>query len=138
MEPKDQSEIKIKQDSLDPSGIVGCSYKTAEHALVDNFAEYQVLKEKENKFYNQSRRKVTAKSIMRHIRWKLGKISDKEFYEEEYNEAMQNEAVEAGSKFEIAKQKQAIEENLDTHFDRKRIEIQAEILRKKERKEKAS
>ena len=44
----------------------------------------------------------------------------------------------ANTRLEETRQKQAIEENLDTHFDRKRIDIQAEILRKKEKKEKAS
>lgn len=86
---------------------------------------------------------MSAKSIMRHVRWKLGKISDKQFYEEEYQEA---EAQRARDIPELttdrptagADKKDHLEENLDAHFERKRIELQAEILRKKERKEKAS
>lgn len=80
--------MAFKASLLYPSGIVGCSYKSAEHALVDKYEEYEALKERESKIYTRAKRQVTAKSIMRHIRWKLGKISDKEFYEEEYNEAL--------------------------------------------------
>ena len=80
-----------KQDAnskLDASGIVGFSYKSAQHALVDNFQEYEILKEKERASYQQASLKVgvTASSIMRHVRWKLGKISDKQFFDEEYAE----------------------------------------------------
>jgi hypothetical protein len=58
--------------------------------LVDNFQEYEILKAKESRIYNESstKKQVSAKSIMRHVRWKLGKISDKQFYEEEYQEAV--------------------------------------------------
>jgi hypothetical protein len=47
--------------------------------LVDNFQEYEILKERESKIYNQAltKKQVSAKSIMRHVRWKLGKITDK-------------------------------------------------------------
>ena len=43
-----KQEAKSK---LDASGIVGCSYKSAQHALVDNFQEYENLKERERASY---------------------------------------------------------------------------------------
>lgn len=80
---------------------------------------------------------------MRHVRWKLGKITDKQFFEEEYNESVTQRArnnIDNNAERANAGQdkKEFLEENLDAHFERKRIELQAEILRKKEKKEKAS
>lgn len=49
--------------------------------------------------------------------------------------------INSDQKTEVMTEKNSkadFEENLDIHFDRKRIELQAEILRKKEKKERAS
>ena len=52
--------------------------------LVTSFEEYEKLKEQESMHYRQRKKtKVTAESIMRHVRWKMGRLSDKEFYKEE-------------------------------------------------------
>lgn len=49
--------------NLDPSGIIGSSYKSAQHVLVDNFDEYQILKDKEKEIYlgnSQNKVQITA------------------------------------------------------------------------------
>ena len=103
-----------------------------------------MLKARESQIYNESstKRQVSAKSIMRHVRWKLGKISDRQFFDEEYNEAAALRAtapeLAAGDRPTTDQKKDLLDENLDAHFERKRIELQAEILMKKEKKEKAS
>ena len=39
---------------------------------------------------------------MRHVRWKMGKISDKEFFEEEYNEKVaQRSATSAAQSLKV-------------------------------------
>ncbi len=55
--------------------------------LVTSFDEYEKLKQQEVMYYRQRKKtNVTAESIMRHVRWKMGKLSDKDFYREEYQE----------------------------------------------------
>ena len=45
--------------------------------LVTSFDEYEKLKKQESLYYRQRKKtNVTAESIMRHVRWKLGKMSD--------------------------------------------------------------
>lgn len=109
--------------------------------------------------YRQRKRtKVTAESIMRHVRWKMGRLSDKDFYREELQEMRREEQLhedkvkqqqrqqmmnqrrtsamstpqtdltDAEPKdMESTKRNRTVpidfEENLDTHFDRKRVEI---------------
>ena len=52
--------------------------------LVTSFDEYEKLKKQEEMYYRQRKKTVvTAESIMRHVRWKMGRISDKDFYREE-------------------------------------------------------
>jgi len=93
---------------------------------------------------------------MRHVRWKLGRMSDKEFFEQEFLEMRSQEQYEEkGSKmargqplrrsmqgtgptstehteaevrdWEALKKPRSVpvdfEENLDIHFDRKRVQI---------------
>ena len=61
------------------------------HEMVTNFEEYQLLKKKESMQYCQRKKtNVTAASIMRHVKWKLGQMSDKQFYREEYEEELAN------------------------------------------------
>ena len=44
--------------------------------------------------YRQRKRtKVTAESIMRHVRWKMGRLSDKDFYREELQEMRREEQL---------------------------------------------
>ena len=55
--------------------------------LVTSFDEYEKLKKQEEMYYRQRKKTVvTAESIMRHVRWKMGRISDKDFYREELQE----------------------------------------------------
>ena len=55
--------------------------------LVTSFEEYEKLKKQEAMYYRQRKKTVvTAESIMRHVRWKMGKISDKDFYREELHD----------------------------------------------------
>ena len=60
--------------------------------LVTTFEEYEKLKDQEAMHYRQRKKtKVTAESIMRHVRWKMGRMSDKEFYREELLEMRKEE-----------------------------------------------
>lgn len=73
---------------------------------------------------------------MRNIRHKLGVISDEEFYTKEMHHSNQSTAETPKQQF-----KQPIktfQENLDVHFNEKRLIIQQEIIRRKERKEHAN
>ena len=83
-------------------------------------------------------------------------MSDKQFYKEEYDEELANRVGQRSQRsiqqakmndvefkdtepVKIAKDGPLeFEENFDTHFDRKRIEIQERILRMKEKKEKSN
>lgn len=61
----DQKEVEVK------------TIKDNAHALVETFDEYERLKNKEKMFFvDKKEHVVTAASIMRHVRWKLGKLSD--------------------------------------------------------------
>ena len=60
--------------------------------MVTSFDEYEKLKKQESLYYRQRKKtNVTAESIMRHVRWKLGKMSDQDFYREEYLEIRREE-----------------------------------------------
>ena len=60
--------------------------------LVTTFEEYEKLKDQEAMYYRQRKKTVvTAESIMRHVRWKLGRLSDKDFYREEIEEMRREE-----------------------------------------------
>mgnify|MGYP000232881392 CR=1 FL=1 len=64
----------------------GVTEKSA-YDLVTSFDEYAQLKALETQQYHQRKKSVvTAASVMRHVRWKLGKLSDREFYAEECKE----------------------------------------------------
>ena len=55
--------------------------KKSDFDLVTSFEEYEKLKQQESLYYRQRKKtNVTAESIMRHVRWKMGKLSDREFY----------------------------------------------------------
>ena len=63
--------------------------------LVTSFEEYEKLKKQEALYYRQRKKTmVTAESIMRHVRWKMGKLSDREFYREECAEIRREEQME--------------------------------------------
>jgi hypothetical protein len=64
---------------------------------IDTYQEYCAVKEREAKLYQhgsgakalgdgQVAPKVTAASIMRHVKWKLGEIDDETFYAQEFAE----------------------------------------------------
>ena len=75
---------------------------------IDTYEEYCAVKERESKLYSDvpstaasttvassnqvsAKAKVTAASIMRHVKWKLGELTDAQFYAEEYQEAKELE-----------------------------------------------
>ena len=59
--------------------------------MVGNFDEYQLLKDQEKKHYSQRKSTtVTAASIMRHVKFKLGQMPEAQFYKEEHEEEVQN------------------------------------------------
>ena len=56
--------------------------------MVNNFQEYKSVKEQEEQRFASHKTHVSASSIMRHIRHKMGKISDQEFFEQERRESL--------------------------------------------------
>jgi len=63
--------------------------------LVTSFEEYEKLKKQEEMYYRQRKKTtVTAVSIMRHVRWKMGRLSDKDFYHEECEEIKREHKLE--------------------------------------------
>ena len=105
--------------------------------LVENFKEQEDIYQRQERLFASNKSQVTARSIMRYIRHKMGTISDKEFYEQEISEQNAASAVSdqpANKKEPLT----SFEENFDVHFNNKRMEIQQEILLKKEKKESAN
>ena len=69
--------------------------KKSDFDLVTSFEEYEKLKKQESLYYRQRKKtNVTAESIMRHVRWKMGKLSDRDFYRQEFSEIRREEQLE--------------------------------------------
>lgn len=49
--------------------------------MIENFREYESVKDRKSAMFAQPKSSVTAKSIMRCIRHKMGLISDQDFYD---------------------------------------------------------
>jgi len=54
--------------------------------MIENFKEYESVKKHQETLFADKKSKVTASSIMRYIRHKMGAIDDQEFYQQEINE----------------------------------------------------
>lgn len=53
----------------------------ASQTMIENFREYESVKDRKSAMFAQPKSSVTAKSIMRCIRHKMGLISDQDFYD---------------------------------------------------------
>ena len=54
--------------------------------MIENFKEYERVKQQQLTLIQNKKSEVTAKSIMRYIRHKMGTITDEEFYDQEMND----------------------------------------------------
>jgi len=51
--------------------------------MIENFKEYENIKKNEEQLFQGKKSQVTARSIMRFIRHKMGLINDEQFYQSE-------------------------------------------------------
>lgn len=89
--------------------------------MVENFKEYECIKNHQVQLYAGKKSSVTARSIMRYIRHKMGTITDQEFYEQELSD-QKAESLLAEKKKDNTPMKNW--ENFDIHFNTRRMEIQ--------------
>lgn len=94
-------------------------------SLIENLKDYEVIQQKNEQFRAQNKSKVTAASIMRLIRYKMGQLSEKKYLEQELKEL--DESISDDGKYKKQNNEDILatyEENLDSHFNKKKFEIQ--------------
>lgn len=58
--------------------------------MVENLQEFELIKHRDEQYYATKKSKVTAASIMRLIRFKMGELSEEKYYELELKELGEN------------------------------------------------
>lgn len=91
-----------------------------------------MVKTKTEQFLAPKRSTVTAASIMRLIRFKMGQISEEKYYEMELKELKMGLRDQTGQTKMKDETLTAFDENLDVHLNQRKLETQQEIYRKKE------
>ncbi len=104
--------------------------------IVESLEEYAIIKNRNEQYRAPKKSNVTAASIMRLIRFKMGQISEEKYLEMELKELDVNLSQLKTQQRNKDEELANFNENLDAHFEKRKSEIQQENYRKKELKDK--